>query len=221
MAKPADVLSLRSENLRECAAKVADSLKGGNLCIIPTDTIYGIVALDRLPETVERIYAIKKRPKDKPFIRLIGRVESLPEYTDQALPPSLAAFWPGPLTIVFRGKGIRPGGESGTGVPGGGIAGGVVTGKVAVRLPDDPFLGRLFEELSYSPLVAPSANISGEEDIFDCAALAGIFSSEVDIILCREEWSGGKKPSTILDISREPWEVLREGAFKLDPAALR
>jgi L-threonylcarbamoyladenylate synthase len=201
MEKHAVVLALRSDNLVECAARVARSLKGGNLCIIPTDTIYGIVALDRLPDAVERIYAIKKRPKQKPFIKLIGRAESLRDYTDQALPPALEAYWPGPLTIVFRSRG--------DGVPG-----------VAIRLPDDPFLDRLFEELDYSPLVAPSANISGEEDVFDRAALAGMFSSTVDVILCREEWSGGKKPSTILDISREPWKVLREGAVRLDPAAL-
>jgi L-threonylcarbamoyladenylate synthase len=223
MAKPAVILSLRSENLEECAAEVALSLKKGNLCIIPTDTIYGLVALERLPAAVERIYEIKKRPKDKPLIRLIGRVESLREFTDQALPPSLAAYWPGPLTIVFRGRGGRPGGESGVSFadPGGGLAGGEVGRRVAVRLPEDPFLKGLFKELGYSSLVAPSANISGEEDIFDCSALAGIFSSEVDIIVCREEWSGGKKPSTILDVSGEPWKILREGAVKIDPAVLR
>jgi tRNA A37 threonylcarbamoyladenosine synthetase subunit TsaC/SUA5/YrdC len=245
------VLSLRSENLGECAAKVALSLKRGNLCIVPTDTIYGIVALDRLPDAVQRVYAIKKRPMEKPLIRLIGRAESLRDFTDQALPPSLAAYWPGPLTIVFRGKrrgageksgnlagprdrGDLAGSETGDDLAGGETgadrAGGETGGdlarteaclKIAVRFPDDPFLHRLFEELKYSPLVAPSANISGEEDIFDCSTLARIFSNAVDIILCRENWSGGKKPSTILDIAAKPWKILREGAVKVDPALLR
>jgi L-threonylcarbamoyladenylate synthase len=205
MPKQAVVLSLRSDNLGECAARVAISLKQGNLCIVPTDTIYGIVALDRLPDAVERVYAIKKRPLEKSLIRLIGRVESLRDFTDQALPPSLATYWPGPLTIVFEGK--RRGTEP--------------AGTTAVRFPNDPFLRRLFEELCFLPLVAPSANISGEEDIFDCSVLAGMFSSAVDVILCREKWSGGKKASTIVDISGKPWKILREGAVKVDPSAFR
>lgn len=205
MPTQALVLSLRSDNLGESAARVAVSLKRGNLCIVPTDTIYGIVALDRLPDAVERLYAIKKRPLEKPLIRLIGRAESLGDFTDQALPPPLAAYWPGPLTIVFKGK--RRGADP--------------VGTIAVRFPHDPFLRRLFEELDFSPLVAPSANISGEEDIFDCSVLAGVFSSVVDVILCREGWPGGKKPSTIVDISGEPWKILREGAVKVDPSALR
>jgi L-threonylcarbamoyladenylate synthase len=222
MSKPADIISLRIENLEECAGRVALSLKKGNLCIIPTDTIYGIVALDRLPEAVERIYAIKKRPVDKPFIRLIGRVESLREFTDQALPSSLAAYWPGPLTIVFRDKG---GGAGSEGKSAGdktlSKVGDKIGEKIALRLPDDPFLHALFEKLDYSPLVAPSANISGKEDIFDCSMLARIFSRDVDLILCRMEWAGEKKPSTILDISGEPWKVLREGALKFGPGVLR
>ncbi len=199
------VLPLRSDNLGESAARVAVSLKRGGLCIVPTDTIYGIVALDRLPDAVERVYAIKKRPLEKPLIRLICRAESLCNFTDQPLPPSLAAFWPGPLTIVFRGK--RRGAEP--------------AGTIAVRFPNDPFLRRLFEELDFSPLVAPSANVSGEENIFDCSVLSGMFSGLVDVILCREEWSGGEKPSTIVDIAGTPWRVLREGAVKVDPSALR
>jgi L-threonylcarbamoyladenylate synthase len=202
MAKTAKVLFLSGGNVEACASSVARCLREGGICIVPTDTIYGIVALDRLPQAVERIYGIKKRPKDKPFIRLVGRQEELREYTDQPMPPSLAAYWPGPLTIVFRGKG-------------GGAA-----PKVALRLPDDPFLGALFAELGHSPVVAPSANISGEEDIFDCGVLVELFSSLVDLILCRQAWSGGRRSSTILDISTEPWTVLRQGALKLDPRAL-
>lgn len=189
-----ELLHLKGDNHGEIARKVADSLLKGGVCVVPTDTIYGIVALEEFGDAVRRVYEVKKRPIDKPFIRLIGSVECLKRYTEQELPGELAGYWPGPLTIIFRG--IRE-------------------ETVAIRLPDAPFLNRLFTHLGNRGIVAPSANLSGEENIFDCDDLAEAFSGLVDTIVCL---SGGpllRKPSTIIDISGPRWKIIREGAVDI------
>ncbi|MGQ9617324.1 MAG: L-threonylcarbamoyladenylate synthase [Spirochaetota bacterium] len=187
-------LYLNDESLDEVASVVAGSLLEGGVCIIPTDTIYGIVALDDFDDAVQRIYRIKKRPYDKPFIRLIGSIECLKRYTEQKIPPSLKKYWPGPITIVFRG---------------------VAGGTVAIRVPDSPFLNRLFKYLDGKGIVAPSANLSGEENISDCNALINTFSGLVDIIVCLDEAHLSGKPSTIIDISGDRWKIIRKGAIDI------
>ena len=53
--------------------KIIDQLKNGKIGIIPTDTIYGIMGSALKPEVVEKIYSLRERSKDKPFIILISK----------------------------------------------------------------------------------------------------------------------------------------------------
>jgi L-threonylcarbamoyladenylate synthase len=186
---------LDTSSRTETAFEVAETLKAGGICIIPTDTLYGIVALEGFSASVRRIFDIKKRPTTKPFIRLIGRLDALNCYTDQVLPPSLAKYWPGPLTLIFRDR------DDAT---------------VAVRFPDTPFLAEVFSHLGSNGMVAPSANLSGESNIFDCAKLVQVFQGYVDLIVCQRGGLGETKASTILDISREPWHILRQGSLVIE-----
>ena len=186
---------LDSTTQADIALEVAEVLKGGGICIIPTDTIYGIVALEQFASSIRRIFEIKKRPTSKPFIRLIGRADALRQYTDQVLPGSIEKYWPGTLTLIFRAR---------------------LEGTVAVRLPDAPFLAELFSHLGTSGMVAPSANISGETDIYDCDLLMETFEGFVDLIVCQRGGLGETKASTILDITREPWKILRQGSLVIE-----
>jgi L-threonylcarbamoyladenylate synthase len=166
-------------------------LEQGGVCVVPTDTLYGLVALDSKPEAVRRIYRIKERPPDKPLIRLIGSSESVTRYSDQEVPPRLGTCWPGPLTIIFRAR-------SG--------------GTIALRCPDDPFLQELFRRTGGEPIVAPSANLSGREDIRSCEDLVQIFSGKVELIVCLRSGPRTTRPSTIVDVSGDEWKLLRAGA---------
>jgi len=184
----------------EAAGKTASFLLAGEICVIPTDTIYGIVALDRFPGSVRKIYEIKGRPEEKPFIRLIGGPEMVSLFTDQPLPRELGKYWPGPLTLIFRG---RDG------------------GKIALRYPQDPFLASLFAKTGGAPIVAPSANPSGGGEIHDCAELERVFSGKVSLIVCAGGGHPRHRASTILDISGSEWRVIRQGDLLLDPALFR
>jgi L-threonylcarbamoyladenylate synthase len=199
MEKETEILYLDDESLEAVVEKTGYALENGNICIIPTDTLYGIVALDRFEESVNEIFRIKGRPRSKPFIRLIGSLDNLKAYTNQQLPESLKKYWPGPLTIIFSG---------------------IHKGKVSIRFPSDTFLQQIFNKTNYSVIVAPSANPSGEDDIFESEKLINTFYGIVDLIVCKKEALKEKKPSTIIDISEHKWKVVREGALEFDDTLL-
>jgi len=190
-----DILYLTLKNQRYIAKQVADVLKKGAVCIIPTDTIYGIVALDHIKEAVDRIYHIKKRPSHKPLLKLIGNDALLPMFTDQELPEELKKNWPGPLTVIFRAK---------------------KGGTIALRYPCDSFLKELFTHLSYDVLAAPSANLSGKDELFNCEELIETFRGRVELIVCAVEKTIGKKASTIVDISVPgKYKIVRQGEIRI------
>jgi L-threonylcarbamoyladenylate synthase len=195
MEKETAVFYLDEENPESVAERVGFSLKRGGVCVVPTDTIYGIVALERFKESVKEIYRIKGRSKDKPLIHLIGSKDNLKTYTHQPLPESLERYWPGPLTIIFQG---------------------IHENKISIRLPAGEFLQKLFEKINFSAIVAPSANPSGEENILECEKLVEAFHGKVEIIVCKKEALKEALPSTIIDISGREWRLVREGEVKLD-----
>jgi L-threonylcarbamoyladenylate synthase len=188
------VYHLEEQNYRETAAAVCTVLVRGGVCVIPTDTVYGMVALDGFQDSIDRIYRIKQRPRDKQLIRLIGDPGCVSDYSDQRVPGRLKRFWPGPLTIVFRAHG---------------------GGSIALRYPDDRFLGLIFAELGKRTIVAPSANLSGGEPPAGCGELVELFEGKVEIIVCGKQNQEPGKASTIVDISRRPWRVLRQGSLRL------
>lgn len=132
------------------AQAVAQTLKNGGIAVIPTDTIYGIVAraLDRA--AVEKVYEAKGRTPSKPCIILISSIGDLAGF-GVALAETQAAvagsYWPGPVSIILpcpdsRLEYLHRG-----------------THSLAFRLPDDERLLSLLKETG--PLIAPSANPEG------------------------------------------------------------
>ena len=108
--------------------------KKRRLVAFPTETVYGLGgnALDE--RAAEKIYAAKGRPSDNPLIahiscmeELSGLVREIPEAGKKLA----AAYWPGPLTMIFPKKENVPYETTG----------GLDT--VAVRMPSDPVASRL------------------------------------------------------------------------------
>ncbi len=175
-------------------AEAADILSSGGLVITPTETVYGIAA-DMLKEkTIERLFAIKERPKDKPFSLHIDKKESVEKFAS-AIPVSayklIDKFWPGPLTLILKAK------DKGT---------------IGVRMPDHEVALRLIS-LAEVPIVCPSANISGKPAPTDftqaIADLGGLVDMAID---CGKTRLG--KESTVVDLTGAALAVLREGAIR-------
>ena len=156
-------LDLRGKVHNSKIEEAAQIIKNGGLVVFPTETVYGIGSDGLNPEAVEKIYIAKGRKHEKPLILLVSSkqmLEQIVEEINEVERKLIEAFWPGPLTIVFKRKDTVPnivtGGKDTVGVR-------LTSGEIALKL----------IEASGCPIAAPSANISGKpsgtavEDIYE------------------------------------------------------
>jgi len=132
--------------------QAAKALKQGRLVAFPTETVYGLGADAFNEAAVNKVYAAKGRPSDNPLIVHVASLETVEQYAvvDERARKLMTAFWPGPLTIILP---VKPNTVSMT------VTGGMQT--VASRMPDNQVTLDLIQKVG-SPLVGPSANLSGK-----------------------------------------------------------
>ena len=177
-------------------------LNSGGVIAFPTDTFYGLGADPFNPDAISKIFKIKQRPADKPLLILIHSRNQLEELTQEITDNArklMEHFWPGPLTLIFKAA---------PGLPDALTAG---TGTIGIRLPGHPFTCRLLETLG-RPLTAPSANISGAEELRTAQQVESALGEKLDLIIDGGPTPGGR-PSTVLDTTTNPPALLREGAL--------
>lgn len=185
--------------------EAARRIREGGLVAFPTETVYGLGCDGTDPAAVAAVYAAKGRPADNPLILHIADREMLEsvalEITGKAR--ALAeAFWPGPLTLVFRRHPSVPDA----------VTGGL--DSVAVRMPDHP-LARALIRAVRRPLAAPSANRSGQPSPTRPEHVLEDLGGRIDGIL----WGGPCRvgvESTILDVRGLDPCVLRPGGVPLE-----
>ena len=164
---------------------IAERIKQGEIGVIPTDTIYGIVCSAFNKNSVEKLYKIRKRNKDKPMIILIGSVNDLKLFNID----TIIKNWPKKTSIVFdcndfeylhRGK-----------------------KSLAFRLPHNK---DLIDILKISgPIVAPSANIEGGKPAENIKEAKSYFGDKIDFYL--DVGTIKSKPSKIIYSNNE---IIRE-----------
>lgn len=189
----------------------AAALRAGLLVAFPTETVYGLGAVATLDSAVESIYRAKRRPAFNPLIIHLAKLDQLGDIAiiDDLARRAVAAFWPGPLTVVLRSSPSSPVVARARG----GLD------SVAARMPADP-LARALLLATGVPVAAPSANPSGRVSATTAAHVAEDLGSAVDLVL-----DGGPSrlgvESTVLDLrnSDRP-RVLRPGAIASDIIAI-
>lgn len=130
----------------------AACIRQGQTVAFPTETVYGLGADARSTAAVEAVFVAKGRPSDNPLIVHIAhrdQLDALVTEVNETAEALMAAFWPGPLTLVLP---VRPGAVSPR------VTAGLDT--VAVRMPDHPVALQLIAAAA-CPVAAPSANRSG------------------------------------------------------------
>ncbi len=172
----------------------------GGLVAFPTETVYGLGAnaLDELASA--KIYSAKGRPSDNPLIVHIAEMEALEKIVVEV--PEKAkklagAFWPGPLTMIFRKNERVPLGTTG----------GLDT--VAVRMPDHKIALELIKA-GGGYIAAPSANTSGRPSPTQASHVAEDMNGKIDMILDGGSVGIGVE-STIVDLTGEVPMILRPG----------
>ncbi len=192
------------EGLADAIPKAADGVRSGQLVVLPTDTLYGVGADAFSPNAVTALLGAKGRGRDVPPPVLIGDVATVdglamdvPDYA-RAL---MAAFWPGPLTLVLEAQ------------PSLAWDLGETSGTVALRMPDDEVALTLLR--ATGPMAVSSANRTGNpasRTVLDAAAQLG---SSVTYYLDGGPVRGGLA-STIVDCTKDEPEILRLGALAQD-----
>lgn len=177
--------------------KIAASvLKAGGLIAFPTETVYGLGAnlLDK--KAIEKVYSIKRRPKNKPLTIHVADIKAI-EKTVGRIPSGAKKladkFWPGPLTLVLKDRRGK---------------------KTGFRMPDNKIAFLLIKKADV-PIVAPSANISGNRPPRTAKEVLRDLGGKIDMVL-----DGGKAKvgveSTVVDMSGKNFRILREGAISRD-----
>jgi L-threonylcarbamoyladenylate synthase len=170
-------------------------LSAGGVAIAPGDTMYGLIGI--APRAEARLRGVKGRGDDKQFLQLIADASWVHRISDMAVPGRLGRFWPGPLTLVFPAR-------SG--------------GTAALRVPDNQFLRGLLGALDV-PLYSTSVNRAGMPPLRTVEDMRRELGGEVDAIFDAGDIPPGE-PSTLLDLTRRPFAILRQGAVRLEPRDL-
>lgn len=183
----------------------ADAIRRGELVAFPTETVYGLAADALNEKAVARVFEAKGRPANNPLPVQVASLDDIPrlaaEIPDVAV-RMMERYFPGPLTIVFRASDevcelITAG-----------------TGKVGIRMPDHPVALALIRA-SGTPIVAPSANTSGEPPPTTANEVLAYLDCRIEMILDAGP-TQLKIASTVVDVTESPPRILREGAITAD-----
>ena len=192
---------LQSIKMNDEIKKAINVLQNGGIVLLPTDTVFGICCRIDNKESLGRLFTIKKRDEHQAVPILVSSTDMVQEYVEevpQGVEKLMEDYWPGGLTIVLKAKKERV-------LP-------LVRGDgdtVGLRIPDLLSTFQIIEQLGV-PLVGTSANFHGNPSVTKWKDLDPELVKLVDYVL--EEDSLGGVASTVVDCSKNPWKILRQGA---------
>jgi L-threonylcarbamoyladenylate synthase len=184
----------------EALGRIRAILRDGGLVVHPTDTVYGLAADPFQAAAVERLYAVKARPRDQAISIAVADVSDVFRFGETT--PIAQAFCaknlPGPYTVVLRGSSHAPPSVLSK------------DGRIGLRVPAHP-IPRLLAK-AYGPITATSANRHGLPSPVTCEDAREQLGGGVDLYV-----DGGPTPlsgeSTVVDLSGPRPKVLRQGVL--------
>ena len=191
---------------QEAIGRAAEILRSGGLVALPTETVYGLGANALDAAAVGRIFAAKERPSWDPVIVHIAgpttanpMLEKLVRQVPEAGRRLMAAFWPGPLTLLLPRSSVVPDA--------------VTAGRplVGVRMPSHPVAFEVIR-LAGVPVAAPSANKFGRTSPTTAEHVLEDLDGRIDAIVDAGPTVHGLE-STVLDPCQCPMVMYRPGAI--------
>ena len=181
--------------------RAASAIGRGRVVAIPTDALYTVVADPFNLHAIGLVFRAKGRQIHRSLPLLVSDI-LMAEDMAKELPPAFQRlarkFWPGPLTIIVPASAKVPLRVTGN------------TGRLAVRQSSSKTAAALLEKLQH-PLIATSANISGEPTCRSGIEVFGMMDGRIDLVLDGGLCSG--HGSTTVDITDAMWRVIKEGAI--------
>lgn len=196
------LISLHPENPNPRDLKIiTECLGDGGLIIYPTDTIYGLGCDIFHHKAVEKIYRVKNMQPAKSSLSFVcSSLSDLSKYAKSISTPLyriLKSHLPGPYTFILQASKEVPK---------------ILKSKrntIGLRVPANPITLAIIEAQG-NPLLSTSLPGEDVEDYTDPDIIYENFKNEVDIVI--SGGIGGMIPSTVIDCTKEPYEVIRMGA---------
>jgi tRNA threonylcarbamoyl adenosine modification protein (Sua5/YciO/YrdC/YwlC family) len=179
--------------------KAVEILREGGVIIYPTDTVYGIGCDIFNKEALERIFLIKNDSSNKLFSFVCPDLKDIANYarvSDYAY-RTMKHLLPGPYTFILPAAKLVPK---------------KLWSKrktVGIRVPNHAVTITLVREFGH-PIISTSTTNRKGDVLIDPFEIKNIFNSQVDLMLASGNLSGA--PSSVIDLSSETPEIIREGA---------
>ena len=177
--------------------EIIDVLNKGELCILPSDTVYGIFADATREDAIKRVDDAKH--SNKPHLIVVSSIEMLEKYVSEINDLQrkiINKYWPNTLTILFKKNDLIPD-ELTKGSP-----------YIGVRMPNQKFLLGLLNKFG-KPLISSSANITNEKVITNVNMIEDELKKSISYI-----YDGGTLSdiaSTLIKVEDNKIVFLREG----------
>ena len=191
--------------LTKSPAEAAEFIKKGGIVAFPTETVYGLGANVFDEKAIEKIFTAKQRPSDNPLIAHVGSVEQIELLASEITEPAqklIKAFFPAPLTLVLPKAGRVP------------LIATAGLETIGVRMPQNR-LAQEFLQHCETPVVAPSANLSGKPSPTTWQAVFEDLEGRIDCILQGAMTEIGLE-STVVDCTSKVPLIFRVGAVTLE-----
>lgn len=185
--------------------EAAEFIRRGGIVAFPTETVYGLGAAVFNEEAVAKIFEAKQRPADNPLIAHVADLDQIKGLTSEISENAkqfIDAFFPGPLTLVLRKSETVP------------LIATAGLDTIGIRMPRFE-LAHQFLTACGTPVVAPSANLSGRPSPTTWQAVAEDLDGRIDCILQGDATEIGLE-STVVDCTSTVPLVLRSGSVSIE-----
>lgn len=178
--------------------RVVEEIEKGNLVIMPTDTVYGIMADALNEDAINKVFIAKKR-ENKPLILLVSSIDMLKKYVkevNELQMKLIEKYWPNTLTIIFD-KNDNLSNNLTCGLE-----------TVGIRMPNNRLLLDIMNKTN-KPLISTSANISNHEVITSTDLIEEELRNKISYIL--DDGIKTNISSTIVKVEDNKIHILRAG----------
>ena len=195
----------KDEDFLPAIQKAIAVLRLGGAVVYPTDTFYALGVNAMESQSVERVFRIKKREKEKPLPIAVRNIKWAKElsFIYRKEEKLLNKIWPGPTTVVLPKRNVVPDVLT-AGKPG-----------VAMRIPNHHFVEKFLARFGY-PITSTSAAVSGVEPSRRISDIIELFEKaeyRPTLIIDAGDLPESE-PSTILDLTGSQPKILRVGPSK-------
>lgn len=193
-------IAVGEASIEEAAEIAAKAVLEGKVVVVPTDTVYGLVADATNGKAVRKVFQIKGRPQGKPlpiFIKDVAAAKRLAKVS-LAQERRLRKSWPGKVTFVLKSRG-KLARETGT------------RESIGLRVPGYPLVLRILQK-TRRPLTGTSVNLAGKKPLSDGWNVVRVFQGRRHrpALLVDAGTLPFSRPSKVLDITKEKPSVVRK-----------